>query len=891
MQQVKLRLFGMPVLEVDGEPLHFENRKVIALLAFLAVTRQAHTRERIAALLWPDVDHPLPSLRTTLWELRKKTDSHYLNITNQVILLNSGSGFWGDVIEFAAALQGASEAGSLKDRIELLQFATDLYQGDFMAGFSLRDSLDFDDWQLAQTTYFQRLAQRAFNDLIALYQQTDEDHYAIQTAERLRMMDRLAQEPVEILMRLYQKSKQRQPLIQLYEEYRAQLQKELNAEPDEALKALYQAALNPTQEVPVIRPGTAPLGNVSAIIFRSPETVVGLPRRLVGRDDLIAHTLSLLRENERVMLSGMGGIGKTSTAAKIASEFIRATGQPVIWLETGRQESSEILLAIARAFDQQQSVLTKADPAAFVMQLLAAQNGLLVLDNCWNGSALFEVLNAVPNNLPVLLTSRQRIPIDGEVLTLDALSQRDATQLLAYHARRELPDDAHLAALLSLLGNHPYALEIAGKQLKAQPGLSLKDLRARYMKGTREIAAPGGQGRHSIENIISTSVEALSADAQTLLTWMGGLALPRASLELLALILNAPTEALEPAFAELEQSSLIIIAPDEAAALLVYHLHDLTFSYCRDRFRSRGADHSKLVSGAGEYMRLHSREVKAVELEFTNLLGAVRVARQLHDDHALIDIIRAIMQDGYFDAFGYTPELLDHLNEAIRLAQNAGVKEEESLHYLLSKYGDLLNNQSKFEEAFRNYLEALPLAPSPQRRALLAFTLGTMAFRLRRDEYRLYVNEAEAVARSNNIEDVLSRIVEFRGHIALNDGDFTIARQWFEEAVQYTSRLNDPARYFYTIYNLAFFNMESQNFAQAERGLEQAYQLAIEHKNELWKGACLSGFGRCANARGERDETVRLMTEALQIYERTGNLSLANWVRNFLEIEGYVSIK
>ncbi len=900
MSSVRLRLFGTPIIEAQESLLRFENRKALALLAFLTVTRKAQSRDKIGALLWPDIEQSLAALRTTLWELRKKLGEQYLTTTHQDIQLIMDSDFTADVIDYTTFLQNSTQPTiDTGRRIELLQRAVSLYQDDFMAGFSLRDSAEYDDWQTAQSAHYQRLQRRALADLVTLYEQVSDEYTAIQTAERLRFMDRLAQEPVEMLMRLYVKSGQRQSSQRLYDEYTVELERELGVKPEPSLAALYDKLQQPIPNAAEAasnnaRPVTGPLavGHITAAIFKSPEMVLNRPRRFLGRDELVARVLHLLQEGEPVMLTGMGGIGKTSTAATVAMEFIKATGQPVVWLETGYQRADEILLALARAFDQQQAALGKSDPTAFVMQLLAAQKGLLVLDNCWSAPALFEVMRAVPNDLPVLCTSRQRIPIDGEVMAVDSLSKSDAHKLLTYHARREFADDPELDALLRVLGNHPYALAIAGKQLKAQPGLSPKDLRQRYIKSTREIAVVGGYGeanRQSIEHIISASVDTLSNDARRVLVQMGSLAAPRASLELLLLMVDTQLDTLEAAVAELEQASLMEVSAALVADRPIYQMHDLTFNYCRDLFKHAGLDRSTLVRAVTAYMHLHSRDKMAVQQEFTNILGAVRAASHDGDAASVITIIRAIMTDGYFDAFGYTPELLDHLHEAIRLAQAEGDSQREALHYLLVKHANVLLMQARLEESLQEHLEALAVAPTPQRRALIAAIMAMIAGRLNREEQYVYLNEAEGVARAYDIHDVMARVLETRGHMSLEQGDLQQARHYFENAVQYSAQLDLADGYFYALYNLGFVEIELENFDGAVQVLDRAYQVALSEANDLWRGMYFSSIARCTHARGDRDETYRLMTEALHIYEQVGNTGFSDWVHNFLLNEGYVS--
>ena len=50
MSQLTLYLLGPPRLELDGAPVHISRRKAIALLAYLAVSGQPHSRDSIGDL-------------------------------------------------------------------------------------------------------------------------------------------------------------------------------------------------------------------------------------------------------------------------------------------------------------------------------------------------------------------------------------------------------------------------------------------------------------------------------------------------------------------------------------------------------------------------------------------------------------------------------------------------------------------------------------------------------------------------------------------------------------------------------------------------------------------------------------------------------------------------
>src|SRR5258708_35012980 len=65
---LSLALLGPPVVERDGDRVTFDTKKAIALLAVLSVTGRDQSRDRLAALLWPESDttHARGPLRRTL---------------------------------------------------------------------------------------------------------------------------------------------------------------------------------------------------------------------------------------------------------------------------------------------------------------------------------------------------------------------------------------------------------------------------------------------------------------------------------------------------------------------------------------------------------------------------------------------------------------------------------------------------------------------------------------------------------------------------------------------------------------------------------------------------------------------------------------------------------
>src|SRR6266480_7845268 len=76
MGRLILRLLGTPEVSHAEQPLSFQTRKVLALLAYLAMEQGVHSRDKITALLWPESDEERSkaSLRRALAYLRESLD-------------------------------------------------------------------------------------------------------------------------------------------------------------------------------------------------------------------------------------------------------------------------------------------------------------------------------------------------------------------------------------------------------------------------------------------------------------------------------------------------------------------------------------------------------------------------------------------------------------------------------------------------------------------------------------------------------------------------------------------------------------------------------------------------------------------------------------------------
>src|SRR5512136_1921319 len=106
MADLRLFLLGAPRLEQQQQNINLSRRKAIAALAYLAVTRQPHSRDELATLLWPDQDQSgaRANLRRDLSTLKQVVGDQTLLVDQSLVSLNPDADLWVDIDAFQAGL-------------------------------------------------------------------------------------------------------------------------------------------------------------------------------------------------------------------------------------------------------------------------------------------------------------------------------------------------------------------------------------------------------------------------------------------------------------------------------------------------------------------------------------------------------------------------------------------------------------------------------------------------------------------------------------------------------------------------------------------------------------------------------------------------------------------
>lgn len=305
---IQVKLLGPPRVLRDGKPVPFDTRKAVALLAHLAVTARPRPRDSLADLLWSgsDLAHARGALRRTLSSVRSGVGTDLVQATRDHVRLVRGPGLVVDVDVFRSLRESSPED------------AVNLFRGDFMEGFALRDAPMFEDWSRAVA---EQLRQELVATLARLTEQREsrgDGLGALEAARRWLAADPLHEPAHQALIRLYAEAGDRAAALTQYRECVRTLSRELGVPPLTETTQLYEAVnrgLHGSAAAPPagrLRARTEPL---DPPVQQPPPPAPSSAPPLVGRsaemEALRAAYDSLGPGGGVVLVEGEAGIGKT----------------------------------------------------------------------------------------------------------------------------------------------------------------------------------------------------------------------------------------------------------------------------------------------------------------------------------------------------------------------------------------------------------------------------------------------------------------------------------------------------------------------------------------------------------------------------------------------------
>lgn len=461
MPTLVVRVLGGCSATIDGGDVRFEYDKVRAVLAYVAMSPPPVSRPALAALLWPEQTESAAavSLRQALARLRRalgedEAGSQFLSIDRDFISLRRGENCQVDAHEFELALAFCDahrhrHAWACPRCADQLDAALSFYEGPFLHGLRVTDSVEFDDWVSTWRESLQVRAIAALESRLRYAELRSDFTAARMLSSRLLHMDPLHEAAHASVLRQLADTGQRTQAARYFIALRARLRAELGIEPAAELRHIAEAIARtgPSQpkeanRIPGLAEPVAPL--------------VGRRAELQSLVEWIAETRGRV-----ATITGPGGVGKS----RLAMEVLRS--------ESPAFRDGGLFVTVENSGDQWADELSR----------VRGRDVLVVLDGCEQGLAMKPRLDWLLRENPglvILATSRVPLGLEGEtVFSLAGLrcpsseddgraAEYESVELFMQTAGRVAPgfipgeaERAGLGEICRLLGGLPLGINLA----------------------------------------------------------------------------------------------------------------------------------------------------------------------------------------------------------------------------------------------------------------------------------------------------------------------------------------------------------------------------------------------------------------------------------------------
>jgi predicted ATPase/DNA-binding SARP family transcriptional activator len=915
-----LSLLGPFAVHLEERPLsQLTAQKAQALLIYLAVEgRQAHSRDSLMTLLWPDYPQKSAqqSLRQTLFLLRKAIESSDTNTPTILsdrltVSLNPDANLALDVTQFEQL------AGNGRSPQEWQQ-AADLYRGHFLADFYLPDSELFEEWAASKRAFYQRQIQALLQRLVD-YQLGIGDLNAAETAVRQQLaLDNLQEAAHRKLLEILAQNGRRQEALTHYTSLSQLLLEELAIEPETETISLIEAIR--AGEI-VKEPPVSPQQSIKQDRKSEPFNH-NLPQRLtsfIGRETEVEAIAELLAQNRLVMLMGAGGIGKTALSIQMGQQLVD-TFPDGAWLVDLVPISDPALLPQTIAYTLGLRESSNRPISDILLDFLKDKEILLILDNCEHviqAAAQFSALSLQAcSGLKILANSREKLDIAGEfAFSVPPLSipqvlqtetwvqwhQYEAVRLFVERATAVLPifqvtpDNIEpLVQICQQLDGIPLAIELAAARVNM---LSTKQISARLDDRFRLLTGSGRTvvpRQQTLRALVDWSWELLSETEQALLprlsVFAGGMNLN--AVEAVCASDGLDAYDLLDLLTSLVNKSLVVVQREQGQEAR-YRLLETIRHYAQERlaeagqvekFQARHLAYFRQVAEQAEQELVKPDQaawIQMLERELDNIRAALGWALKI-DVEAGLQIMAALWR---FWLFGYVREGESWLGKLFASGDTIQPDVKAKALWVLGQFNVYLHNAERThalaEESFAIYQELGDQSGIAYCNYLRCSLVADQAER----ETRLLecLTLFRAIDDKLGFSDVLTNWFFITGVVR----NYEQAKAYLEEGESINRELGHLAG-IANILNvsgqLAARNGEYQ-LAQRKltEGLELYESLGLKDNSEI-----LCNLGILYYRIGDHPKGLTYLEESLSVCRQAGNTFTSYWSLVFL---GYVFLR
>ncbi|ALU73407.1 protein kinase (plasmid) [Rhodococcus erythropolis R138] len=601
-----------------------------------------------------------------------------------------------------------------------------------------------------------------------------------------------------------------------------------------------------------------------------PNVAGNLPLELtsfVGRRTEVSEAKTLLSISRLLTLTGVGGVGKTRLALKVAST-VRKDFPDGVWLvELGEVHDATLTESVVAA-----ALSLRDQPARTVrevlIEFLRTRELLLVLDNCEQMvEGVAELVDTMLRTCPqvrILPTSREPLGIIGETVrvvaplstpapetesSLRSVLRCEAVTLFAERAAAavegfEITDDnvVTVAQICVRLDGLPLAIELAAARLRVMsPDQILARLNDRFAllnRGSRGVPTRQRTLRWSIDWSHELCTPAEQRLWARLSVFAGTFGLDAAE-DICGE--DQPTGSLLDSLSALVDKSILI--REEQDSVVRLRLLDMLRDYGREKLQEMGESLTLRQRHRNWYEQL-ALDADADWISSRQLEWISRLEREQ-----------------------------PNLREAMEFCLSENSETEHGLHMAAALFQFTISRG--LHSTQRQYLDQL-LAKGPGPSTITrvqAVYAATFYATVQGDLHTAtsLVEEGQALTDSIGDPAIAAYISEAAGLLALYNGDAPHARTHLETALQTLDSRVDLALQVSTLHILGTTYEALGDTARATASHEQALTITESHGEWMFRAYGLWALSASVRREGDRARAVKLLEQALRLIRQANN--------------------
>lgn len=252
MKKLEMYMLGNLKIILDGKAITDNiSYKSAGLLSYLAVNEErTFSRDKLSSLFWgiSSMEAARYNLRYNLWSLRKilgdnKKKLKIIDSQKDTCKFNLHNNVYIDVFHMESILKKSSKH-DIKEYIKSLEKAKNIYKGEFLEGFYIKDCPEFNDWIFFERERFQRTYFDTLYKLSEIYKEKGKFLKSIDNLEEMLTINPLQEEIYVKLIEIYLEMGDRSTALYQYERCCRILREELNISPMDEIKEVYKSIRN-----------------------------------------------------------------------------------------------------------------------------------------------------------------------------------------------------------------------------------------------------------------------------------------------------------------------------------------------------------------------------------------------------------------------------------------------------------------------------------------------------------------------------------------------------------------------------------------------------------------------------------------------------------------------